>query len=846
MDAKRNRWLTNSFAAIVFLGFFLLSACGGGSSNPPPPPPGTTAPSGLSYQTPQAFTIGQAITALSPTVTGTVSSYSVSPTLPAGLTLSASGVISGTPTAAAAQAKYTVTASNSAGSTTVDLTITVNDVKPQVSYSASTVAMATGLPITPLRATTTAGTVTSWSISPALPTGLSFSTTDGSISGTPTATSAAAAYTVTATNSGGSATFTFTLSVQSATLLDLGHADPISVLRFDGTKVMSADIRGHWVLWNYAAGTHIASGDSGCSTASIPFPCNSGAVADFAGSVIALLTHTGFEVRSATDGHVVTTITSTIGSTTGVEYWQLAPDGSYLVAWDTAALQVWSTTTGATLASKKGSYLYNGVYAALGQIQAAIVSGGQHVIETTSVSTGASTNSSAFNGTFQTWFADGNRFLSSASNTVLTYSAAAVQQDVTTVPGVAQVLGTGNWFGSFDGSNLSIYKVGASSSPAATYGGLDSDYRLSASGSMFIAQPPFAQVTIIDLSGATPARTDSATPVSKGIVFAGISPTQWLSGTSYGVIFDGASGLTTPRYLGYGEVWSIAGAGTRFAISTASGRILHYDSTTNTLEGTIQDFSSKLVLSADGTVVAALGDTALGSRSQDASAKVYSLPGGGVVSTWPGNSLTGPDNISLSASGTVLGLAFVVSPGMSATHTASTYPVTGGAAIWTGNCAAPYMPTNASNIACAGVAARRPQDGPFFGNENLTGLYNNGALVTALTGVAVGWVDDGHLLVNNYADNSGQVTFQGVSIIGPTGTVLSTPGLPEMLQPQPVTATSVYTPTANAIVSVTDGHVIWFSPDTVNYIGGAVLSPGAVAGNDVVFASGAQVIALSH
>jgi hypothetical protein len=631
--------------------------------------------------------------------------------------------------------------------------------------------------------------------------------------------------------------------VQSATLLDLGHTDPISVLRFDGTKVMSADIRGHWVLWNYAAGTHIASGDSGCSTASTPFPCNSGVVADFAGSVIALLTPTGFEVRSATDGHVVTTITSTLGTTTAPEYWQLARDGSYLVATNTGALQVWSTTTGATLVSKKGSYPFNGVYAAPGQVQAVLISGGQNVIETTLVSTGASTNSSAFNGTFQTWFADGNRFLSSSSNTVLTYSNAAVQQDVTTVPGVAQVLGTGNWFGSFDGSTLSIYKVGASSSPAATYGGLDSGYRLSASGSMFIAQSPFAQVTIIDLSGATPARTDSATPVSKGIAFAGISPTQWLSGTSYGVIFDGASGLTTPRYLGYGQVWSIAGTGTRFAISTASGRILLYDSTTNTLEGTIQDFSSKFVLSADGTVLAALGDTALGSRSSDLSAKVYSLPGGGVVSTWPGNALIGPDNINLSASGTVLALTTVVSPGMASTLSTSTYPVTGGAATFTGNCAALYMSTNASTIACAGVAGSRPQDPQF---PDSTRLYNNGALVTALTGVAVGWVDDGHLLVNNYADNSGQVTFQGVSIYGPMGTVLSTPGLPEMLQPQPVTASSVYTPTANAIVSVTDGHVIWLSPDTVNYIGGAVLSPGAVAGNNVVFASGAQVIALSH
>src|SRR5581483_5128888 len=285
-----------------------LSACGGGGSTS-----GTTAPSGLSYSTPQGFTVGQAITPLSPTVSGTVTSYSVSPSLPAGLSInSSSGVISGTPTAVTAAAAYTVTASNSAGSTAAAVTISINDVKPQqVGYSSAVVAMAVGLPITPLVPTATGGgAVTSWSISPALPAGLTFSTTDGTITGTPTAAQVSSNYTITATNSGGSATFAMALSVQqSATLLDLGHVNPISVLRFDGTKVLSADNQGHWVLWNYAAGTPIASGDSGCSTAASPFPCRSGVLADFAGSVFAVLTHTGFEVRSAADGHVVTTIT---------------------------------------------------------------------------------------------------------------------------------------------------------------------------------------------------------------------------------------------------------------------------------------------------------------------------------------------------------------------------------------------------------------------------------------------------------------------------------------------------------------------------------------------------------
>jgi hypothetical protein len=85
-----------------------------------------TAPSALSYPGPQTYVAGAAITPLTPTVTGTVTSFSVSPALPAGLALNTStGRISGTPSAATATANYVITATNSGGSTTFSLTITV-------------------------------------------------------------------------------------------------------------------------------------------------------------------------------------------------------------------------------------------------------------------------------------------------------------------------------------------------------------------------------------------------------------------------------------------------------------------------------------------------------------------------------------------------------------------------------------------------------------------------------------------------------------------------------------------------------------------------------------------------
>jgi hypothetical protein len=92
-------------------------------------PPAVVAPSGLSYTaSPITATAKTAIVSASPTVTGTVVSYSVSPALPAGLSINATtGVIGGTPTAVTAQANYTVTASNSSGNTTAVVVIKVND-----------------------------------------------------------------------------------------------------------------------------------------------------------------------------------------------------------------------------------------------------------------------------------------------------------------------------------------------------------------------------------------------------------------------------------------------------------------------------------------------------------------------------------------------------------------------------------------------------------------------------------------------------------------------------------------------------------------------------------------------
>ncbi|MDR3705750.1 MAG: SBBP repeat-containing protein [Paludibacteraceae bacterium] len=91
----------------------------------------------ISYTTPNSFSTGVPITALSPTVAGTIIGYSVSPALPAGLSMDVTtGVISGTPTAGSAATDYTVIGTYSSGSISTVVNISVTSIIKQLSVKA--------------------------------------------------------------------------------------------------------------------------------------------------------------------------------------------------------------------------------------------------------------------------------------------------------------------------------------------------------------------------------------------------------------------------------------------------------------------------------------------------------------------------------------------------------------------------------------------------------------------------------------------------------------------------------------------------------------------------------------
>ncbi|NDH13257.1 MAG: hypothetical protein EBY13_05130, partial [Actinobacteria bacterium] len=161
-------------------------------------------------------TVNTAITGYTISSTGgAIASYSISST-PAGLTFSTStGLLSGSPSTVAAATSYTITATNANTTATRTFTLTVLVAAPAFTISPIAETVTVNTAITGYTISSTGGAVASYSIS-STPAGLTFSTSTGLLSGSPTTVAAATSYTITATNANTTATRTFTLTVVKA------------------------------------------------------------------------------------------------------------------------------------------------------------------------------------------------------------------------------------------------------------------------------------------------------------------------------------------------------------------------------------------------------------------------------------------------------------------------------------------------------------------------------------------------------------------------------------------------------------------------------------------------------
>jgi V8-like Glu-specific endopeptidase len=181
-----------------------------------------TAPSITVNNLTQSVTLGNPILSVVALNTGgsvSPGGYSVSPTLPNGLSLNSNtGVISGTPTSVQSQRTYSFTATGPGGSSTTSFTLTVIAavLPPSISLSNSIQTVVASTSISPVSVTNTGGEVSSngFSVTPALPSGLSLNTNTGGITGTVQANAQyQQSFTVTATGPGGTSSAVFSLTV---------------------------------------------------------------------------------------------------------------------------------------------------------------------------------------------------------------------------------------------------------------------------------------------------------------------------------------------------------------------------------------------------------------------------------------------------------------------------------------------------------------------------------------------------------------------------------------------------------------------------------------------------------
>ena len=170
----------------------------------------------LSYAGPYVLGNSIAITTITPTNTGSAATSCFStPSLTAatGLTLNADCSISGAPSIAAAAANYSITGTNTAGTSAAAIVNIAVVNAPAISYSPSIEVFSLRTAISAWNVSNSGGAISSCSSSPTLPNGLTLSVACD-IAGTPTSTSSATSYTVTAVNSAGSSSATISIRVK--------------------------------------------------------------------------------------------------------------------------------------------------------------------------------------------------------------------------------------------------------------------------------------------------------------------------------------------------------------------------------------------------------------------------------------------------------------------------------------------------------------------------------------------------------------------------------------------------------------------------------------------------------
>ncbi|WP_437730512.1 hypothetical protein [Sorangium sp. So ce1335] len=631
--------------------------------------------------------------------------------------------------------------------------------------------------------------------------------------------------------------------------LDLGHVTAIGHIFVSGDRVLSWD-HNRWILWDTATRVQIAEGLAPAEFSEPSFPGQDPVLqgrVELRGDLMLIPTDPrhGFELRSAADGSLLATVsTDHYHDKVG-----LAADGSY--AWTVGTrLTVWSPTGDEVLSTDASGY--EQIHAGPDAVRVATSGSVNSSIRVLPLDGSPPHSTPAFAGTFHSWSQDGQRFLTTAGNTVRVYSKAGAMEAIVHLPSIEKLTAAGDYLWThqdrYPDYPVTIYRIGGGNVPVAQYAYASNAVIVPTERAIGVMHDTPPTLEIIDLGGPEVTRTQHEIPGRSNSAMHIDGGLRWAVGNVGGAITQKGN-LADPDTigrLGCGAARLGGAASGLVAVATSSGTTFIYD-TADLGAGpamSIPLHSSRVRLSADGRLLVALAIDTRHPYPDDRFLRILSLPDGAeVASLATGASLF---DFSLSSSGTTLGRTYLrnVSP---STNDRFVSDVSGATVFYQDTGPSQPVPVISPGGHHFLLTDETPENGCGF-----TQFYEDGMLVNAVPGCAVGWIDDTRALIQTYtrASSTAPWQYQASIIHDELGNPIATPPLPRISLTRknsspfeydqtygivPVSPTAVHAGFEHAIYDIETGATLATLP-----------ARGTLAGSLVVYPCGNELCAAPY